>query len=355
MKKSKAMRVMGLALAMVFTMGLGLVSAAEYCPDNFIFFVDQSGSMYTYFGDPQLKMEVSKNVLLNVNSLIPQPNYRGENYVAALELFAPVQEIYPPGPYDRAAMAKALKSIKDDQEIYGRLTPMGPGIISLDPVLAKMRGNTAVIMATDGMANQGRDPVAEARAIYSKYPNACIHIISVADEFDKKGRAILNAINKLNNCSIMVEGLTLDEDRAALEEFVRNVFCSPMVARREVLREEVLILRGIQFDFDKSNIKPEWRVVLDEGVATLTRRPDMNVVIEGHTDSKGTVPYNQRLSERRAGAVLDYFVGKGISRSRMDVIGYSELRPKASNTDPDGSDNPEGRAINRRVELKVVQ
>lgn len=81
----------------------------------------------------------------------------------------------------------------------------------------------------------------------------------------------------------------------------------------------------------------------------------MKVMIEGHTDSKGTEPYNQKLSERRAQAVFNYFVDKGISSSRMQTIGYGETRPIASNTKPNGSDNPEGRALNRRVELRVMK
>jgi OOP family OmpA-OmpF porin len=350
MKMSKKMQVIGLVLAMVLTMGLGLARAAGNCPpcpDNFIFLVDQSGSMYMHFGDPELKMAVSKRVISGVNDMVP-----GTNYQAALQLFAPVQTVVPVGPYDRVGMSKGISSIKDDQEIFGRQTPMGPGIMSLDPLLAKMKGNTAVILVSDGMANQGTDPVAEARAIYSKYPNVLIHIVSVADKKDKKGVEILTAINKLNNCSVMAEGLNLDIDKASMEKFVNSIFCPP---KKEMPKEEVLILRGIHFDFDKYNIKSEWKVVLDEGVQTLTKRPNIKVMIEGHTDSKGTEPYNQKLSERRAKAVFDYFVAKGISASRMKTIGYGELRPKASNTNPNGSDNPEGRAINRRVELKVMQ
>lgn len=347
MKRSKAARIVGLALALVFAVASGLVSAAEYCPDNFVFLVDQSGSMYMHFGNPpeHLKMAVAKKVLLDINDQIPPANYKGANFMAALELLAPVQELSHPGPFDRAAMAKALKSIKDNQEIYGRQTPLGPGIISLDPVLAKMSGNTAVILVSDGEANMGSDPVAEARAIYSKYPNTCIHIVSVADTKDKKGKEILTTIDKLNNCSIMAEGLVLNKDRAALDKFVRDVFCS---GKKEVPKEEVLILRGIHFDFDKYNIKPEWRAVLDEATQTLMKRPNMKIMIEGHCDGKGTVPYNQALSERRAHAVFDYFAAKGISSTRMQTIGYGKLKPKATN------DTDEGRAINRRVELKVM-
>jgi OOP family OmpA-OmpF porin len=359
MKERKVLRALVLALAMSFTLGLGYSEAAEYCPDNFVFLIDQSGSMYMHFAerpqfgpDPLKKMTAAKQLAMDINSMIPQANYNAAPWTAALQLFAPVNDPYAAGAYDRARMAKAVESIKDSQPIFDRLTPMGPGIMALDPVLGQMRGNTAVVLLSDGMANLGPDPVGEARAIYSKYPSTCIHIISLADKTDKRGMEILAEIKKLNNCSIMAEGLTLLADKGALEKFVRDVFCAP---RKDMPKEEVFILRGIQFDFDKYDIKPEYRVILDEAVDALKKRPEIKVVIEGHTDSIGSAAYNQKLSERRAGAVFDYFVQKGIKSSRLDSVGYGKERPKAANTKPDGSDNPEGRAINRRVELKVVR
>ena len=73
-----------------------------------------------------------------------------------------------------------------------------------------------------------------------------------------------------------------------------------------------------------------------------------------HTDSVGTEQYNQGLSERRATAVYDYLTSNGIDASRLQgPTGYGESRPIAPNTNPDGTDNPEGRARNRRTELNV--
>ena len=351
MKNRRTMRVAGFVLALVLTMGLGLANAADNkCPDNFVFLVDQSGSMYQLFGDPQMKMWVAKVVLYDINAAIE----KCVKYNAALELMNPIQELYAPGPYDYEAMGKAIGKIKDLQEVFGRRTPLGPGIMSLDPVLAKMSGTTSVIMLSDGMANMGMDPVAAAKAIYAKYPNVTIHIVSFADaKVDKKGKEILTAISKLNSNSVMVEALTLQMDRAALKKFVCAAICCPPCG--PVCGK--MILRGIHFDFDKYNIKKQWVVVLDEAAKALSQPPcdKVNVVIEGHTDSIGSDAYNQRLSERRAKAVFNYFLKKGISADRMKTVGYGESRPKASNTKPNGKDNPEGRAINRRVEINPVQ
>lgn len=351
MKNRRTMRVTGFVLALVLTMGLGLASAADNkCPDNIVFLVDQSGSMYQLFGDPELKMWIGKVVLYDINAAI----VKCFKYNAALELINPVQELYAPGPYDYDAMTKAIAKIKDFQEVFGRLTPLGPGIMSLDPVLAKMSGTTSVILISDGMANMGMDPVAAAKAIYAKYPNVTIHIVSVADpKRDKKGKEILTAISKLNSNSVMAEALSLAMDRAALKKFVCSAICCPPCEPTC----GTLILRGIHFDFDKYNIKKQWVVVLDEAVKRLQEPPcdKVNIVIEGHTDSIGSDAYNQKLSERRAKAVFNYFLKKGIKAERMKTVGYGESRPKASNTKPNGKDNPEGRAINRRVEISPVQ
>ncbi len=113
-------------------------------------------------------------------------------------------------------------------------------------------------------------------------------------------------------------------------------------------------LKGVNFDFNKANLRPDAVAILGEATEILKRYPDLRVEVAGHTDSKGTEAYNQKLSERRARVVYDYLVKNGVDASRLvGPIGYGESRPIAPNTNPDGSDNPEGRAKNRRTELNV--
>lgn len=113
-------------------------------------------------------------------------------------------------------------------------------------------------------------------------------------------------------------------------------------------------LKGVNFDFDKSTLRPDAVAILNEAIEILKRYPDLKVEVAGHTDSKGTDAYNQALSERRAKTVYDYLTGNGVDASRLvGPNGYGESRPIAPNTNPDGSDNPEGRAQNRRTELNV--
>jgi len=113
-------------------------------------------------------------------------------------------------------------------------------------------------------------------------------------------------------------------------------------------------LKGVNFDFDKSTLRPDAVAILNEAIEILKRYPDLKVEVAGHTDSKGTDAYNQKLSERRASAVYDYLTSNGVDAGRLvGPVGYGESRPIAPNTNEDGSDNPEGRARNRRTELNV--
>ena len=113
-------------------------------------------------------------------------------------------------------------------------------------------------------------------------------------------------------------------------------------------------LKGVNFDFDKSTLRPDAVDLLGEAISILGKYPELKVEVAGHTDSIGTEVYNQGLSERRAQAVYDYLASHGVDAGRMvGPTGYGETRPIAPNTNEDGSENPEGRARNRRTELNV--
>ncbi|MCX8042884.1 MAG: OmpA family protein [Desulfobacterota bacterium] len=118
---------------------------------------------------------------------------------------------------------------------------------------------------------------------------------------------------------------------------------------------EIVSLGMVYFDFDKSEIKPQYHKELRECIDYLNTHPDVFLTIEGHTDAKGTDEYNQRLSERRAQTVYRYFINAGIPANRLMMLGYGEFRPIAPNTTPEGADNPNGRAQNRRVQFQIVK
>lgn len=112
---------------------------------------------------------------------------------------------------------------------------------------------------------------------------------------------------------------------------------------------KIMSLEGANFDFDKATLRPDAHVKLDEAAQVMTEHGGISVNVEGHTDSVGSDAYNQGLSERRARAVVEYLVGKGIDSSRLSSVGYGESRPATTN------DTDEGRAQNRRVDLIVAE
>ncbi len=105
---------------------------------------------------------------------------------------------------------------------------------------------------------------------------------------------------------------------------------------------------GITFDFDRYDLKGEFRPVLDNLASTLNEYNQTRIEVVGHTDSKGTDAYNQTLSQNRANSVAGYLGNRGVASSRMIVSGAGETRPVASN------DTESGRAQNRRVEITLV-
>ena len=110
----------------------------------------------------------------------------------------------------------------------------------------------------------------------------------------------------------------------------------------------LLVLTGINFKFDSSRIEPDSERILDQAVNTLNKVDPVDVRIEGHTDSIGSDAYNMKLSDRRANAVRDYLIGRGINGARLSTDGKGESQPVAPN------DTDAGRYQNRRVEFHVV-
>ena len=110
-----------------------------------------------------------------------------------------------------------------------------------------------------------------------------------------------------------------------------------------------VVLRGVEFGFDTAFIDPVSRTTLELVAEELGRRPGVRVRIDGHTCNMGSVDYNRELSEQRAEAVKRILVGYGIPEDRLETAGHGEAQPVADN------ESDEGRALNRRVELVILE
>lgn len=113
--------------------------------------------------------------------------------------------------------------------------------------------------------------------------------------------------------------------------------------------QKKIVLRGVNFDFNKANIRPDAAGILREAATIVKDNAAVRISVEGHTDAIGSDEYNLKLSLRRATAVKQFLVKEGVAESRLAVRGLGETQPVASN------DSEDGRAQNRRVELKVVE
>lgn len=158
----------------------------------------------------------------------------------------------------------------------------------------------------------------------------------------------------------------IELDRQQLEldkkqlELQRKQLQIEEAARKELQLKETektvtMKLEGdVVFDFGKAEIKSKAEQTLDKVGTVISQFPEGKVLIEGYTDSKGSQRVNLELSNRRAQAVKDWLVRKkGIAESIITTSGFGETKPVAPNTNPDGSDNPQGRQQNRRVEITV--
>ena len=126
-------------------------------------------------------------------------------------------------------------------------------------------------------------------------------------------------------------------------------------ASREKKRVQDSMTLHILFDYNKAIIKEQAYAELKEGINFVKRYPGSHIEIAGHTDNIGTPQYNQVLSEKRAAAVREYLIKEGgADPAKISSVGHRDLYPVAPNQKPDGRDNPDGRAQNRRVEINIL-
>lgn len=164
------------------------------------------------------------------------------------------------------------------------------------------------------------------------------------------GQTVSNLKFPSGNVRFSVSTLRLPEDklRFPVEDLAKPV-------KKTKTEERYRLFGDVLFDFDKATIRPE----AEPALAGLARRikagfPGAPVRVEGHTDAKGSDSYNQRLSVERAESVKRWFAEKGgLGNAAITTRGFGESQPVAPNEQPDGSDNPEGRQQNRRVEIVV--
>lgn len=160
---------------------------------------------------------------------------------------------------------------------------------------------------------------------------------------------------KSHNITYEAEGyMFYSENRYVSEEddyseITKSIEMTPIAIGSKV------VLNNIFFDFDRSTLRPNSSTELNRLYDFMIKYPSLIVEILGYTDSKGNDEYNIKLSTERANSVIDFLTSKGIKKERMVANGYGESKPHAPNYNNDGKDFPDGRQLNRRVELKITE
>ena len=320
--------------------------------DNFLILFDASSSM-RYPLEGETKFDMAKATVNRMNATIPEMGQ-----TAGLRSFGHSPRVskkstelfYGMEKYSSANLDKNFKKVSEP----GGNSPLYK---ALDAAVMDLKGlsgeRNAIIMVTDGLDLPG-DVLATAKGLKDLYgPSLCFYTILVGDS--PEGEAMLKQIATVGGCGFYSTAdllLNSPEDMAC---FVEAVFLDKkpapapapvVVPKKEVEKEVVWVLDDVLFGSGKAVIKPGGYASLDNIAKILEENPVMSIDIQGHTDNVGTAANNKDLSLRRAHAVKNYLIGKGILKNRMTTEGFGFDKPVALN----GTEA--GRALNRRVEIR---
>jgi OOP family OmpA-OmpF porin len=315
--------------------------------DNFIVLFDASGSMQDQYGyTGQKKVDLAKQIYEVRMARLPDLDWK-----AGLYLYTPWKSFYEMQPFNKEAYIEALDQLvayKPSLSYKNQPTPLGNAIKNLDPILAKLSGQTAAFIFSDGQFTLSQPkvwPVAAARQIASKH-DVCFYIISSAQT--PKSEKLVHNLASVNTCSRVVSF------EAVLDRPEYTTAALYMVRDRAIVETELISkvvgidLDYILFDFDKTDIRSEYHDELDALGKFLQEHPKAYVVIEGFTDRTGDVAYNMYLSRGRAENVRGYLEKNfNLDEDRLVMVWYGKVVPIASD------DTAEGRQKNRRVRLSV--
>ncbi|KAB2833049.1 MAG: OmpA family protein [Candidatus Brocadia sp.] len=343
--------------------------------ESFVIILDASASMQEEYngivnkGHP--KFAVAKDILMRMNNTLPEIDINSALVTFGHGFFKPLDKtfiVYELTKHSRGLLENALNGITSPEGC----SPAGNAIKDAKNLLLTSGGQNAVILICDGEQLIG-SPLSRAQDLKEMYGDrVCLYTIFVGNTVE--GERELREIAREAQCgfSVTADGIASSENMA---DFVKKVFLTEIP--RQVHDSDIdsdgdgvydkddecpdtpkgaivdsrgcWVVKGVTFDYKKWDIKEEFNSNLSNIVEILENNPDMKIRIEGHTDNIGSMGYNIELSQKRARAVKNYLVGKGIQESRISTEGFGFKHPIAPN------DTEAGRALNRRAEIVPVK
>jgi OOP family OmpA-OmpF porin len=341
--------------------------------ESFVIILDASASMEeAYTGTVNKghsKFTVAKDILTRMNNTLPEIDINsafvtfGHGFLKHLDKTFIVYEL-------RRHSRDLLENALNGATIPHGCSPAGNAIKDAKNLLLTSGGQNAIILVSDGEQLIG-SPLAKIQDLKELYgERVCLYTIFVGNTAE--GEQELRDLAREVKCGFSV---TADEIASSdnMADFVKNVFlttipkevsdidsdgdgvydkddeCPDTPQGAMVDSRGCWVVKGITFEYKKWDIKEEFDSNLSNIVDVLQKNPHMNIRIEGHTDNIGSMEYNIDLSQKRAQAVKDYLVEKGIDESRVSIIGFGYKKPIAPN------DTEEGRSLNRRAEIVPIK
>lgn len=199
--------------------------------------------------------------------------------------------------------------------------------------------------ATDELGNRRPMTEAERGALIGAASGAVVGALAKKDNRSKG--ALIGAVG--GGIAGVAVGSYMDSQKKDFEKVLVSEAQAGDITIQKVNQNDLLITMTSQtaFDFDSTQIKPGFYATMDKIANVVVRYGKTQLTIVGHTDNVGSNQYNQTLSERRAKAVNDYLINKGILLQRLEFLGRGETAPRATNA------TEEGRRLNRRVEIII--
>ena len=351
------------------------LSSGQYVQNanNVYIIFDKSGSMLDSYADKE-KFDIEKTLVSSFNRTIPDLDLQaalrtfGNNFAN----FDVTNLKYGVTKYNADTVDKTIKKINLP---FGD-SPLDVAITDAGNDLQSVQGRSALVIFTDG-EDMGNAPVKATTNVKNAFGDRlCIYTVQIGN--DEKGTKLLNQITRVGQCGFSVQGDKLASD-AEMTDFVEKIFLAaapppppakepevvappppppppppveetkkapePVTAVEQKIIEKGRVTLMIEFDTGKTVVKPRYYNEIQNVADVMKKHPDLNIVIEGHTDNVGGAKYNLNLSQKRAEAVKRVMETKfGVAASRIKAQGFGYSKPIASNKTPDG------RQKNRRVE-----
>lgn len=241
-----------------------------------------------------------------------------------------------------------LKLIIDRKVLLSAMQPapaVGAGAAASAPTTAQasLEAQARVTILTIKVFDANKNPESDAKLTLVAQGTG----LTYTGTTDSSGRYILTVPgNTTYTLQVEKYGLAVDAGAYAVPEAEAHEIVATINLAAQYL--ETYRLENVYFDTDKATLRPESYPPLEELVKVMKDHPTMVIELAGHTDSRGDDAHNLDLSRRRANAVRDYAISKGIDPKRLAAKGYGELQPVATN------DTTDGMQQNRRTEVRII-